>query len=199
MRHNNGMDARASSYPFKVIGQDVKIYPLAKIVGAEQIEIGSHVIVDDFVFIVAAQRTVIGNYVHLAAFVSIMGGGECLLEDFTGLSSGVRVLTGSEDFHGQGLTNPTIPSPFRAVSRSRVVLKKHAVVGANSVIFPGVVIGEGAAVSAGSLVTRSVPPWTIVGGSPARAIKSRPSEKMLALEKRLYEEHGMPERLFQGF
>lgn len=186
-------------YPFKTLGVGVVIYPLAKIVGAEHMEIGSHVIIDDFVFVVAAKRTIIGNYVHIASFTSITGGGECVLEDFSTLSSGVRVLTGTDDFLGGGLTNSTIPPAYRAVTRSRVVVKKHAIVGAGTVIFPGVVVGEGAAVSAGSIVTKDLEPWTVYAGGPARAVKRRPSERILELEQRLYQEAGRPEKSYQGF
>ena len=42
---------------------------------------------------------------------------------------------------------------------------------AGSVILPGATIGEGAIVTAGSVVSRDVPPYTVVGGHPARAIK----------------------------
>jgi len=42
---------------------------------------------------------------------------------------------------------------------------------AGSVILPGVTVGEGAVVTAGSVVSRDVPPYTVVAGHPARAIK----------------------------
>ncbi|MDF2428812.1 MAG: DapH/DapD/GlmU-related protein, partial [Nitrosopumilus sp.] len=45
--------------------------------------------------------------------------------------------------------------------------------GGNSMILPGVTIGEGAVVAAGSVVTKDVLPFTIVGGCPAKLIKER--------------------------
>lgn len=187
-------------YPFKSIGKNVKIYPMAKIVGAKNIEIGSNVIIDDFVFIVAAKRTVIGNYVHVASFTSITGGGECILEDFVTLSSGIRLITGSDSFHGDGLTNSTIPPKYRSVSRSKILIKKHAILGMNCIVLPGILISEGAAVGAGSIVTKNISPWTISAGSPARKIRVRPSSKVLSFEKQLMEELGSStERLYQGY
>lgn len=52
----------------------------------------------------------------------------------------------------------------------KVIIEDWAYVGAYSQIMPGVTIGKGSIVAAGSIVTRSVPPNTIVGGNPARVI-----------------------------
>jgi len=52
----------------------------------------------------------------------------------------------------------------------KVVIEDWAYIGAHSQIMPGVTIGEGALVAAGSVVTKSVPPHTAVGGNPARYI-----------------------------
>lgn len=52
----------------------------------------------------------------------------------------------------------------------KVVIEDWVYIGANSHIMPGVTIGEGALVAAGSIVTKSVPPHTVVGGNPARII-----------------------------
>ncbi|MEK8090577.1 hypothetical protein [Thermithiobacillus plumbiphilus] len=186
-----------SEYKFKSVGENVTIYPLAKIVGAENVEIGSNVIIDDYVFIVATRPVFIGNYVHVASFTSITGGGECYLEDFCGLSSGIRVVTGSDDFLGLGLTNPTIPSEFRAVKRSYVEIKAHAIIGANSVILPGVTVGVGAAVGAGSVVRKSLDPWNIYAGNDARLIGERRRDRILRYEQELYLRYGTPPRCFR--
>mgnify|MGYP000855213096 CR=1 FL=1 len=52
-----------------------------------------------------------------------------------------------------------------------VVIKKGACVSMGAIIMPGVTVGEGAVVGAGALVTKDVPPWTIVAGTPAKVIK----------------------------
>lgn len=160
---------------FKAVGDNVRIYPGAKIFGREHIVIGSHVIIDDFVFIYATAPMFIGSFVHIASFSSITGGGVVVLEDFSGLSSGVRIISGSEDFLGGGLTNPTVPENYRKVCRAFVRVGRHAIIGANAVVLPGVTVGEGCAVGAGTIVSKSLDSWGVYVGSPARRIKTRPS------------------------
>jgi acetyltransferase-like isoleucine patch superfamily enzyme len=176
------MSNQAYSLGLKRVGKDVIVWPLAKIVGPERISLGDSIIIDDYAFIAGGSSSVIGSFVHIASFVSITGGGELVMDDFSGLSSGVRVFTGNEDYSGNWLTNPTVPAPFRAPQRSFVRIGRHAIVGANAVILPGVEIGEGAVIGANSLIHKDCKPWTVYFGSPARAIKRRPNARMEELE-----------------
>ena len=59
-----------------------------------------------------------------------------------------------------------------ALQSAPVRVGAGAWIASRAVLLPGVVIGEGAIVAAGAVVTQSVPPHTMVGGVPARAIKS---------------------------
>lgn len=70
--------------------------------------------------------------------------------------------------HGGGQAIRSICPDFDMFGK--VVIEDWAYIGANSQIMPGVTIGEGALVAAGSVVTKSVPPHTVVGGNPARYI-----------------------------
>ena len=180
------MENQAYTLRFKNVGQDVIVWPLAKIVSPEAISIGNSVIIDDFVFLMGGTKTVIGSFVHIASFTSITGGGEFMMDDFTTLSSGVRIFTGNEDYSGGCLTGSGVPFPYRVPSRSFIRIKRHAIVGAEAVILPGVTLGEGAVVGANSLVKRDCEAWTVYVGSPARAIKSRPKERILELEAKLF-------------
>lgn len=54
----------------------------------------------------------------------------------------------------------------------KVVIEDWAYIGTGAQIMPGVTIGEGALIAAGSVVTKSIPPHTVVGGNPARFICS---------------------------
>jgi acetyltransferase-like isoleucine patch superfamily enzyme len=64
-------------------------------------------------------------------------------------------------------------SPTHAGRGGPVHIGDHCWIAAGVTILPGVDIGEGAVVSAGSVVTRDVEPWTMVGGVPAKLIGSR--------------------------
>jgi len=57
-----------------------------------------------------------------------------------------------------------------------VIIEDDVMVGANTTILPGVTIGKGAVVSACSLVNKDIPPYTFVGGVPARVIKNLKEE-----------------------
>lgn len=171
--------------PLRRRGQDVTIHEAAKIAGAEQMEVGDSVVIDDFTLVLAAGGVRLGSFVHIGSHVFIGGGGGLVMEDFSGLSGGVRVYTGNEDYLGGQLTNPTVPAPWRVASRMPVHIGRHAIVGSGTVVLPGVTIGEGVAVGALSVVARDLEPWTIYAGNPAKPIKARPRERMLALEEDL--------------
>lgn len=167
-----------------------KIYEYAKIVNKNNLSIDCFSQIDDFVFINAGSKSEIGKFVHIASFCSVIGGGEFYMEDFSGLSAGCRIVTGSDDFAGGGLTNPTVPSEYTNVKKSFVRIKRHAIIGTNVTILPGVTIGEGAAVGAGCIVRKDLEPWAIYAGQDCRRIKSRPSDLILHLEKKLLAEKG---------
>ncbi len=67
----------------------------------------------------------------------------------------------------------TIPMIEQGVSRSFVIIEDDCWIASNSVILAGVRIGTGSVVGAGSIVTKDIPPFSIVAGNPAQIIKSR--------------------------
>jgi len=143
----------------------VRIFEPTVIINIENIEFGKYVIIDSFVLIQAKKKTKIGDHVHIPSFSSVTGGGKLVMEDYSGLSSGVRIFTGSDDFKDWGFGNPTIDEKFRNVRVGEVLIRKFAIIGANSVILPDVEIGEGVAVGAGSVVTKTLQPWGIYIGN----------------------------------
>lgn len=64
-------------------------------------------------------------------------------------------------------------------SKGKIQLEDEVWVGCNALIMSGVKIGKGAIIAAGSVVTKDVPPYAIVGGVPAQVIKYRFSKKII--------------------
>ena len=56
--------------------------------------------------------------------------------------------------------------------KAPIVIEDNVFIGARSIILKGVTIGEGAVVGAGSVVSKDVPPYSIVCGNPARVVKT---------------------------
>lgn len=168
-----------------------KIYDGAKIINKNNLKIGSNSQIDDFVFFNCGEKSVLGSFVHIASFCSIIGGGKLYVDHFAGFSAGCRIITGSDDFLGGGLTNPTVPEEYTNVKKSTVRIGKHVILGTNVTVLPGVTIGEGAAVGAGALVRKDLEPWTIYVGVDCKPLKTRPSDKILALEKKLLADLGI--------
>jgi len=69
---------------------------------------------------------------------------------------------------------------WSAVALAPVKISNKAWIGMRAIILKGVTIGEGAVVGAGSVVTSDVPPWTIVGGNPARVIRTLTDEERMS-------------------
>lgn len=169
-------------------GSDVAIDRAAVLINPDRISVGSHVRIDAFAILSAGVDGITcGDHVHLAAGVMVFGGGGAVrFEDFTCLSGRVSLYTSTDDFVGGHLTNPTVPAGLRSVRCGPVTLRRHALVGAGSVILPDVELGFGSAVGALSLVRASVPECTVVAGSPARPLgRQRDRERLAALEARL--------------
>ena len=157
----------------KKCGENVKIYPLAKIVKPEVIEIGDYSMVDDFTFIYGGKGIKIGRYVHIASFVGIIGGGELMLGDYVVLANGSRILTGTDTYYGGKRMSTALPLEQRNVIRGKIIIEKDAFIGTNVVVHPNVKIGEGAVIGSNSLVLEDVEPWSINVGSPCEKVGER--------------------------
>lgn len=108
--------------------------------------------------IIIGQNTIINQRVYLD------GRGGLRIGNNVNISSHVLIVAGTHDVQdGEG---------FRGEAKA-VTVEDYVWICTRSLILPGVTIGHGAVVAAGSVVTRSVPPFTIVAGSPARPIGMR--------------------------
>ena len=160
-----------------IIGKTVRIrYP-------ELVEIGDNVIIDDFTYISTALK--IDSYVHISAGAKIIGGKNCTVSfgSFSTLAPNVVLAAGSDDYMA-GLATPLVDAKFKGqVEYGDIKIGKHCIVGAGTVILPGVTLQEGSAVGALSLVKTDLESWTLYAGTPAELIKGRDEEAILKLEQ----------------
>jgi acetyltransferase-like isoleucine patch superfamily enzyme len=179
------------------IGTDVRIHRSVLFFGQHNVFIGNHVRIDCQAVIAAGEAGIyIGDHIHLAAGVYLFGsGGKVTLGDFCGLSARVCVYTASDDYVDGFLTGPTVPEPYKKLARGDVFAEKHVIVGAGSIILPGVHLGFGAAVGALTVVRKAVGPGDIVAGNPARPLaKQRDVARLRNLEAQLLnDEKTMPQ------
>jgi acetyltransferase-like isoleucine patch superfamily enzyme len=174
---------------FKSLGRHVQIAKNCTIIGPENIVIGDHVRIDGYCSIIAAGSgwLRLGSFIHIGGYCLLSAGDGIHMDDFSGISQGTKIYSRTDDYSGNHLTNPTVPEKYTGVSRGTVTLGRHVIVGSGSVILPRITIGEGSAVGALSLVTKSLKPWGIYFGSPAKLLKDR-SRKVLELEAELRKE-----------
>ena len=166
-------------------GEDVRISKKASIYNPGHISVGSHVRIDDFCVLSAGEGGIeIGDYVHIAVYCSLMGRGKIKLDDFSGLSSRVSIYSSNEDYSGAHLTNPTVPNQFTGVTHGDVLLEKHVIIGAGTVVLPGVRLEEGVAIGSLSLVAKNCAAFGIYSGVPAQRIRERRRD-LLELEVQL--------------
>lgn len=165
----------------------VKTFEYTKIIGIENIDFGSNIIIDDFTLIYAKGKISIANYVHIGAFSSVMAGEDITFGELSGLSHGVKIFTTSDDFVGTGFGNPTIDPKYRNLKSGPVEIERFAIIGTNAVILPGVTIGEGSSVAANSVITKDLEPWSIYVSN--RKVGTRNKEEILTNYEKFLEEN----------
>ena len=171
---------------FKSIGRNVLISKKASIYSADNISVADNVRIDDFCIL--SGKIDIGSNVHIAAYVGIFSGKEgVIIEDFVGISARTLVYAISDDYSGEYLTNPTIPTEYKNVVDTKLIFKKHSLVGAGSLVLPGATIEEGCSFGAMSLINKQTEPWAIYVGAPIKKIKDR-SKNLIELEKQFRKE-----------
>lgn len=165
---------------FSKIGKNVLISRYARFYGTKNMIIGNYVRIDDFCIL--SGNILLGNNIHISAYCALYGANGIEMGDFSGLSSRTTIFSAIDDFSGDYLIGPMVKSQFRNVKRGKVIISKFVQIGANCVVFPDVIIGEGSTVGALSLVNKSLEPWGVYVGIPAKYIKER-SKNLLKLYK----------------
>lgn len=149
---------------FNLIHICVPFFTLKRLVlRAGGIRLGKHSTVHIPVRFLGMGRVTIGN-------TSVVNT-HCLLDNRLPISIGNNVSIA----HGTRIytLGHDIDDPMFSTKGAPVVIQDYACIFSNVLIMPGVTIGTGAVVFAGAVVTKSVEPYTVVGGNPARFIRNR--------------------------
>lgn len=126
-------------------------------------QIGTGVVIKPHVRIKFPWQLVVGHHVWIGQGTWIDNLAQVRLGDHVCISQGVYFCTGSHDYRRRSFD--LLTSPIRVES--------GAWVAARSTLLGGVSVGANALVAAGSVVTKDVPPATIVGGNPATHLRDR--------------------------
>lgn len=159
---------------FAHVGKNVLLSDKASYYNCQHIHLSDHIRIDDFCVLSAGIGGIaIGNHVHIAIFSSLMGAGNISLADFCNISSRVSIYSSNDDYSGVAMTNPTLPTACTNVHHADVKVGGHVIIGAGSIILPGVILEEGVAIGALSLVKKDCQSFGIYAGVPAKRIGER--------------------------
>ena len=111
------------------------------------------------------EKITIGANCNFARGVFITGGGGVTIGDWVGFGPDVKVWSVNHRFD-----DPDRPWLLQGWEMKPVVIEDDVWLGANVFLMPGVTIGRGAIVSACAVVGKSVPPYSLVAGNPARVV-----------------------------
>lgn len=165
---------------FKYCGKNVNLFPFDTLKGPQYISIGDKTAIGKRAVLTAWDRLkdekftpeiIIGKNVNI--------GDDCHITSVNKIQIGDNVLMGkkiliTDNSHGEFVRNLLdIPPDDRPLStKGPVIIEENVWIGEKASIMPAVHIGKGSIVAANSVVTKDVPPYSIVGGSPAKIIKT---------------------------
>jgi acetyltransferase-like isoleucine patch superfamily enzyme len=156
------------------LGEGVVFEDGVRIWNPQNVEVGDAVYVGHNTMLIAwiKNKLVLEDGVWIGQQVLIHSAGGVHLGRNTGFGAGTKIFssTHSNDDLGKAILHSDLVF-------GEVVIEEDALLGYNVTVMPGVRIGKGATVGAGSVVTRDVPPYTIVAGVPAKPLRTRQEKK----------------------
>jgi len=127
---------------------------------------------------------VIGSYCYIGEYSKVWSAGKLTIGDRVLIAHNVSIFDSNthpmnaNERHLQFVDIITKGHPAEInLHEEPVVIEDDVWIGCNSVVLKGVTIGRGAVVGAGSVVTKNVPPYVVVGGNPARVVRELTSDE----------------------
>lgn len=170
---------------FCTCGVGARLRPASKIknkqIDPRMISVGANSIVDGELLVFSkAGKISIGNYCYIGegsriwSFDSVTIGNRVLISHNVNIHDSNSHSISSSERHAEFkemVDNEIIRKEFN-ITRGAIILEDDVWVGFNSIIFKGVTIGRGAIIAAGSVITKDVAAYTLVGGNPAQVIRN---------------------------
>lgn len=114
-------------------------------------------------FFSLTKKIIIGNNVTINPNCYLDNRRGIIIGDNVNISHNVKIYTLGHD----------IDDPYFSFKGGTVVIENDVVIFANCLIMPGIKIGKGSVVYPGSVVTKSIPEFSVVGGNPAKILRER--------------------------
>lgn len=158
---------------------DTQIVYLQDVVNGPNIEVGAYTIYNDFVHDprdfeknnVLYHYPVNGDRLKIGKFCSVACGAKFLFTSGNHSLRSLSTYTFPIFYEQWGLDPKNIRDAWD--NKGDIVIGNDVWIGYEAVIFSGVTVGDGAVIGTRAVVTKDVPPYTIVGGVPARPIRRR--------------------------
>lgn len=131
---------------------------------------------------VAIKSPIIGGNCFFGAYTYMNNGGyirsNVFIGRFCSIGRRVTIAAGGHSYLGIS-THPKLM--LKVKSTELTIIESDVWIGDGAIVMPGVKIGQGSVVGANAVVTRSIPPYSIAVGQPARVIKKRFSDRKIIL------------------
>lgn len=162
------------------VGNDCRVSRRVEIPDPTAVTLGHNVRIDAFSTITTGTDGYIkvGSNTHIADGVKILAASGVEIGDYVGIGPRAVILSVSDDYSGKSMVGPLAPEGSQGGKKEKVTINSFAVIGASSVVLPGVEIHEGVSVGALSMVSRDLSPWGIYFGAPVKFLGPR-SQVML--------------------
>lgn len=147
-----------------IIGNHVLVAGMIRIAPHGMLTIGDYSYVGPGATIGSAVSIKIGSYVGIGPYANISDNNNHPTDPEKRIGHRIKVSPGGEGY-------PTMGTAWELSEKVPIIIGDNVWIGAYSHIGKGVTIGEGAIVARQAVVTKDVPPYTIVAGNPARIVK----------------------------
>jgi acetyltransferase-like isoleucine patch superfamily enzyme len=159
---------------YKAFGTDAVIVPPGRVSHPECVELGDRVVVLEHSWLsvepavdgitprlVIGEGSRIGRFIHIACVGEVIIGKRCFASD--------RIFIADTYHEYADVDEPVQTQPM--ATPEPVIIGDDVFIGIGAVILMGVTVGDGAYIAGGAVVTKDVPPYTVVVGNPARVIR----------------------------